>query len=302
VAELQAIIARLEPLLGSAPDGPSPLEGGITNRNYRVRFGGADYVVRLPGRDTTLLGISRDAEHIANRAAAELGIAPAVAAAMPDCLVTRFVECRAVRAEELRAEPEELAAALRRFHDRAPPLPVRFWVPDLVDDYAATALGRGRSLAPAYERARAVARRIAAALPLTNPVPSHNDLLTANVIRPLDSGADGRRLMLVDWEYAGMGHRLFDLGNLSVNNGFDESADRRLLSAYLGHDPDPSERAALALMRIMSDVREAAWGVVQGAISELEFDFGAYADEHFARLNAAIADPRFEEWLNAASA
>jgi hypothetical protein len=52
----------------------------------------------------------------------------------------------------------------------------------------------------------------------------------------------------------------------------------------------------------MSDVREAIWGVVQGAISELEFDFAAYAAQHFDRLFAATSDPRFEEALHAASA
>ena len=34
-------------------------------------------------------------------------------------------------------------------------------------------------------------------------------------------------------------------------------------------------------MRIMSDAREAAWGVVQGVISELEFDFADYARPAF---------------------
>jgi hypothetical protein len=37
-------------------------------------------------------------------------------------------------------------------------------------------------------------------------------------------------------------------------------------------------------------------------ISELDFDFGAYADEHFERLLAAAADPRLEQWFDAASA
>ena len=35
---------------------PAPLEGGITNRNFRARFGGADHVIRVPGKDTNLLG------------------------------------------------------------------------------------------------------------------------------------------------------------------------------------------------------------------------------------------------------
>ena len=54
-------------------------------------------------------------------------------------------------------------------------------------------------------------------------------------------------------------------------------------------------------MRAMSDVREATWGVVQGAISEIEFDFAGYAEQHFARLRTTTSDPRFEEALHAAS-
>ena len=48
--------------------------------------------------------------------------------------------------------------------------------------------------------------------------------------------------------------------------------------------------ALAALMRFMSDFREAMWGVVQQAISELDFDFVAYADEHFERLERTAAD------------
>ena len=40
-------------------------------------------------------------------------------------------------------------------------------------------------------------------------------------------------------------------------------------------------------MRLMSDAREAAWGVVQEVISTLEFDFPGYAARHFDRLLAA---------------
>jgi len=46
-------------------------------------------------------------------------------------------------------------------------------------------------------------------------------------------------------------------------------------------------------MRFMSDFREAMWGIVQLAISELDFDFGAYAEEHFERLARTAAEPRF---------
>jgi hypothetical protein len=97
-----------------------------------------------------------------------------------------------------------------------------------------------------------------------------------------------------------MGDRWFDLGNLAVNNGLGAAEEERLLTAYLGHAPGDRARATLALMRYMSDFREAMWGVVQGTVSDLDFDFDAYAREHFDRLAATGADERFGQWLEAA--
>ncbi len=53
-------------------------------------------------------------------------------------------------------------------------------------------------------------------------------------------------------------------------------------------------------MRFMSDFREAMWGVLQGTLSDLDFDFAEYADEHFGRMRKTAADPGFETWLKEA--
>jgi len=52
---------------------------------------------------------------------------------------------------------------------------------------------------------------------------------------------------------------------------------------------------------LVSDAREAAWGVVQGSISELDFDFGDYAHQHFTRLERNASDARLKEWMRAAT-
>ena len=303
MAGLNEIVERLQQELGPMAGPPEPLEGGITNRNYRVTLGEREYVVRVPGKDTALLGIRRDAERIANAAAAELGIAPAVAAADDDCLVTHFVLCDPIDTDQLRAAPDGVARALRAFHDSGLQLPVRFWVPELLASYARIVGERGGTLPARYALAQDVAREIADVLPLSDPVPCHNDLLAANLLMVVGSDGAGEpaNVILVDWEYAGTGHRLFDLGNLAVNNEFDEAAEERLLTAYYGAPPGPGLLAALRLMRIMSDAREGAWGVVQGVISELDFDFEEYAATHFERLARAAGDPRFAEWLATAS-
>src|SRR6476620_9236340 len=91
--ELAAIIDRLEPELGSLEGDPQPLDGGITNRNYRVRMGGEDLVLRLCDHGAEVLGIDRTTEEIASRRAAAERIAPAVVAFLSDvpALVTRWL-------------------------------------------------------------------------------------------------------------------------------------------------------------------------------------------------------------------
>jgi thiamine kinase-like enzyme len=299
MADLAQIVGLAERVLGPLNGEPVRLTGGITNRNYRVRFGGRDCVLRLIRPQTDLLGIDRGSERAAADAAAGLGIAPAVLDAGPGYLVTEYIDWAPISSAALREDPRPVARALRAFHESGLQLPNRFWVPELLDAYAGIVIGRGHALPDDYGLALEVADRIASALPAHEPRPCHNDLLAANVLSP---PGDRARVTLVDWEYAGMGHRLFDLGNLAVNSDFDGAARERLLQAYLGEPPSPAQLAALALMQIMSDAREAAWGVVQAVISELEFDFTAYAGRHFTRLRAAAADPGFEEWLRAASA
>ena len=293
------IIQRLEPRLGPVTGDPQPMQGGITNHNYRVHFREADTVVRISGKDTELLGISREAERLAAERAAALAIAPRVIAAGPDHLVTEYIDGGPMDGHRLRAHPDSAARALRAFHDCGLELPVRFWVPDLLTRYAELVADHGGQLPDSYGPTRELADRVAAALPLEQPVPCHDDLLPGNV---LATHAEPDQAILVDWEYAGMGHRLFDLGNLAVNNEFGDAAEERLLAAYFDEPPSPGRRAALKLMRMMSDAREAAWGVVQGAISDLRFDFHAYADKHFARLEAAAGDPRLKDWLRGATA
>ena len=119
------LLDELEPVLGERGSEPLALAGGITNRNYRVVMGGEDYVLRICGKDTAVLGIDREAECQATMTAARLGVGPEVVAYRPDLevLVTRWVEGRPANAGEMRAESalEQIAAALRAVHG-GPPL------------------------------------------------------------------------------------------------------------------------------------------------------------------------------------
>ena len=270
------------------------LTGGITNRNFRIDADGTDerWVIRLAGKDTHLLGISREVEHAATVAAAGVGVGPEVTAFIrPEgYLVTRFIVGSPVSDEAVH-RPETLrrvADSLRRIHD-GPAIPGLFVPLRIAEAYRALAMARGVPIPQEYELAAAVGRRIEGAL-LAAPIelrPCHNDLLNANFID------DGTRIRIIDWEYAGMGDPFFDLGNFSINHELTPDEDETLLAAYDG-SVRRDRLARLTLMRIVSDFREAMWGVLQQGVSTLDVDFVAYAASSFDRLLRNASTPRFE--------
>ena len=70
---LREIVERIWPGRAAAIE---VLGGGITNRNFKVDVAGGEYVLRIGGQDTELLGIDRDAEHAANVLAAGARASP----------------------------------------------------------------------------------------------------------------------------------------------------------------------------------------------------------------------------------
>jgi thiamine kinase-like enzyme len=87
---------------------------------------------------------------------------------------------------------------------------------------------------------------------------------------------DGRRLWLVDWEYAGVGHPLFDLANASANASFSDDQDRAWLEAYRGR-LDPKDLTELQIFKAVSHLRESLWSTIQTVASDIDFDYQQYA-------------------------
>jgi hypothetical protein len=61
--------------------------------------------------------------------------------------------------------------------------------------------------------------------------------------------------------------------------------------------------AKLNLMKVMSELREGMWAVVQQAISTLDtIDFVAYAHERLDHCSELCSRPEFEHWLETVGA
>jgi thiamine kinase-like enzyme len=291
---LEQALTRVPQWAGAIGLKTSPLGGGITNLNYRVDVGGESFVLRIAGADTELLGIDRQNEYAANQMAGRLGIAPEVVYFIrPEgYLVTRFVAGQPIPPEAMRL-PETIRRvmeAVRRIH-AMPEIPGTFSVFRTIEAYTAAARRYNVSFPREFDwlTARVQEAEQALARHPAPPCPCHNDLLNANFL------TDGR-LWILDWEYAGMGDRFFDLANFSDHHELTDEQDRFLLECYFG-EAVAAQWAHLKIMKMLSDLREAAWGLVQIGISKLDFDFRAYADKFYGRAFAQIHDPHWVEWL-----
>jgi thiamine kinase-like enzyme len=292
---IEQAIARVPMWQDAADIKVSPLEGGITNRNYRVDVGYESFHLRLAGENTHLLGIDREHECQAAKTAGELGIGPEVIYFIrPDgCLVTRFIPGRPILPDELR-QPDNIQLvidALRKLH-RTQTIPGVFNAFQVVRDYAEIASRYSVTFPQNFDWLLTQMNSAESALHSDSltPCPCHNDLLNGNFLL-----AD--TLYILDWEYAGMGDVFFDLANFSNNHELTAQEDHLLLDCYFSKIT-PQNLAHLNIMKIMSDFREAMWGLVQIGISDLDFDFREYADKHFERLSQNISNPNWEQWLN----
>jgi thiamine kinase-like enzyme len=285
VSDTEARIVAL-PIWRGTPE-VTLLVGGLSNASYVVTDATGKYVARS-GRDYPFHHVFRERELMTARAAAAAGLAPEIVHAEPGLMVSRFIEGRVFGEADVRANIERVAELVRRFHhEMASGLTgpgFAFWVFHVVRDYAHTLRDSRNPLTqrlPELLTINAELEAVQLPLPL---VVGHNDLLPANLID------DGRRLWLIDFEYAGFNTAMFDLAGLASNAAFDAAQSDTLLAAYFGRDPDDALRASHAAMQCASLLREALWALVSEMyLSAPGADYDAYARENFARFDAALA-------------
>lgn len=265
-----------------------PLGGGITNLNFLVTDSVRRAVVRI-GDDIPVHQIMRFNELAASRAAHAAGVSPGVIYHEPGALVIEFVEGRTMTAADLQDQDRlEQAVALVMHAHRDIPRHLRgpaltFWVFQVVRDYAATldeGKSRHRSALPGLLDEAAALERAVGRIEM---VFGHNDLLPGNFLH------DGTRMWLIDWDYAGWGSPLFDLGGLAANVGLDRNQERWLLETYFNRAPDPDLWARYCAMKAAAALREAMWSMVQEIHSQLEFDYASYTQAYLETYRQALS-------------
>jgi len=187
------------------------------------------------------------------------------------------------------------AAAFRRLHDRAEPFSTDFQLFTMIDDYKTLLAAKGATLPDGYEDVQSEAdhaRRVLESRPVAL-VPSHCDPLCENF---LDTG---ERMFIIDYEYSANNDPMWDLGDLSVEGGFDAEQDAVLLREYFGGDPPADQVGRMVVHKAMCDLLWTLWGVIQHVNGNTADDFCAYAIGRFERCQTLMADPAFERHVAA---
>ncbi len=267
--------------------------GGLTNQVFRVDLDGASYCLRLPGEGTSAY-IDRKVEAVNAKAAAGAGVSPEVVHFGDDgVMVTRFLGDAVTMSAELFAARagavERAGRAFRNLHDRAGAFDFRFELFSMIDGYLGHLKTLGTDVPEGYGDVVAEAETVRAALS-AHPLPlkpCHCDPLCENF---LDTG---ETMWIVDWEYSGMNDPMWDLGDLSVEGGFDEDMDRRLIEAYFGGPARPVDRGRMVIYKAMCDLLWTLWGLIQFANKNPADDFWAYSINRFERCKTLMATPDF---------
>ena len=277
-----------------------PLEGGITNRNYRVRTPTGDYVIRLsdPGSSSDL-GIDRSNEHANSVAASQSGAAPEVVDYQPGegVLVLRWIEGRTFNEDDVGAAENlpRIASVCRMLH-AGPAFVNPFDMFDLQARYLGLVRERGYRLPARYDDFTDKVRRMRVAMSVRPEpkVPCNNDLLAANIID------DGERLWLIDYDYSGNNEASFELGSLWSESTLHPDALEVLITSYWGRH-DPAKLARARLWALMSKYGWTLWASIQDSASAIEFDYWTWGMEKYDRAVAEFDSPQFERWLDDAA-
>ena len=265
---------------------PEPLGGGITNTNFVVDDQGERFVVRV-GNDIPIHGVMRFNEIAAARAAHAAGLSPEIVYSAAGVFIMRFIDGHTLTEQRVR-EQQNLERIIRLIwichHDipkyfRGPALV--FWPFHACRNYILTAREGNSRVMDLLPRFLDINEKLEKTVGEIKLVFGHNDLLAANFID------DGKRLWLLDWDYAGYNTALFDLANLSSNNELSAEQEDRILEAYYQQPATDGLRRRLAAMKCASLLRETLWSIVSEIHSALDFDYVTYTGKNLSRFEHA---------------
>lgn len=291
-AKLNALCAKI-PVLANVTN-ITRLNGGLTNKNYRIDTPANSYVMRISDPATSLLGIERNNERINTDRAHQAGIGAAVIDCLPEenVLLISWIEAKTLHAEDIHAQIEllpRIASSLRILHS-GPIFLSNFYFPDVRKQYLKTVLENNYFLPDDYLTVEPFIVQLektleANAEPL---VPCNNDLLAENFMD------DGKKIWIIDYEYSGQNEASFEIGNLASEICLNDGQLTVLCDAYWQKHLYEKIHRAIA-WSIIARFGWVMWASIQEAVSQIDFDFRAWGLKKWDSVLPEITGDRYKE-------
>ena len=263
--------------------------GGLTNHTYKVvLINNEEYVVRIPGEGTEEMIIRSD-EKKSTELACKIGIDTDVLYFGEDgSKVTKYISDAITMSSELLCNEkrvQQVADTLKKLHSCEIDTGVYFEIFKMAEAYENIIFDNDVEMFHDYvEKKKEVMqiKREVDSASMTRKVPCHNDPLCENWVE------GNGRMYLIDWEYAGMNDGMWDVADVSIEAGFNEEYDTKLLTAYLERKPDIADRKKFLAYKVYVDYLWTLW-----AKARVPYDgqpMEDWANERYARLKHFISE------------
>jgi thiamine kinase-like enzyme len=273
------------------------LTEGLTNHNYKVTVDNRSYVVRIPGSGTDVF-VDRDKELHNTLSASDVGVGAKVFYSFKSdhVIIIEFLKGKVMSPESFKGNDviTRTVKAIKEVNTKGN-FVSNFVMFDKFDEYHEIVKKHTIKLPDNFNEAENIVRKVESRFLRNMPklVSCHNDLLAENFID------QGNRMRIIDWELSGLNDPCFELGDFSVEQGFNENENKLIIETYFGHF-DEQKYARMNVYKYMADVLWTLWAVIQNHFSVIDFDFWEYGLNRFNRAMNAFNSADFPKWLEIA--
>jgi thiamine kinase-like enzyme len=261
------------------------LSGGITNKLYRVQSEKGDYTVRIYG-DKTDLFINRDHEADTIREMSKIGVSSNIVKYIPEKGVTivEFIDDVIVLTNKHFIDPSlypKIMAPVRKIHSSGIRLKQVF-NPLLEVMKMSAILARLNVEYKEFDIPGIIQRLIKLSsiinIPETEYTPCHNDLLADNflLIKPEAKDQYDFPMYIIDWEYAGMAPRYYDIADMFQEILVPREAEKGIVAEYCNGMNFDRTLFFIDLFKPFPDIYWFLWSLIQSNISKITFDYYNY--------------------------
>ncbi len=291
---LESVISMVDEWKGKKIE-VQELTAGLTNKNYKVTIDEKCYVVRIPGVGSDLF-INRDIELHNTLSASKVGVGAHVFKYFKESyvVIAEFIQGQVMSIESFKDKDRIVRAikAIKEVNEKAD-FTSTFIMFDKFKEYFELVKKHTIRIPDNFNDAEKIVYKVEDKFRKSMPklLSCHNDLLAENFID------QGNRMRIIDWELSGRNDPCFELGDFSVEQGFDDEEDTLIIKTYYGVF-DESKFARMNIYKSMADILWTLWAVIQNHFSKLDFEYWEYGMNRFKRAMNAVHSDNFSRWFS----